>query len=172
MSKAFFSASAVSRGLLRFYRSRSPLARTLLDFVFLVVAHVIISLAFSFFVEPRAVPPERQHVDNFAWFFIQAIVFAPVWEELVFRGIPLILYDIWQSRFSFWLLGLLSAFLFASGHTPTVLPWPVTQFLGGLLLWWVATDRGLRYAMLPHSLINLSAVSLYWFSMNLVGERL
>ncbi|GHG00980.1 hypothetical protein GCM10017783_11460 [Deinococcus piscis] len=94
-------------------------------------------------------------------------VVVPVIEELIFRGIPLLLrLGLWRAlparhhRAVTLVLGLVSAVVFAQAHNlvPGTLPLP--QLWLGLLTWYAASTRGLRYSMLLHGLNNAVVVAL------------
>lgn len=89
---------------------------------------------------------------------------APVYEEALFRGLPLlILRGVWRRRWMrrkarrhlFWVLGGTSAVLFALMHRlGSSIGLPLPQLVAGLWLWRVANLRGLRYSILLHATYN------------------
>lgn len=97
--------------------------------------------------------------------FLLAVIVAPLWEELVFRGVPsLLVRGVWKLRAWsadarenwYWGFGTVAAFLFAVAHglgdkTPHL---PLPQLLMGFFLWRAAMTRGLRYSMLLHATYN------------------
>lgn len=94
-------------------------------------------------------------------------VLVPVLEELIFRGIPLLLrLGLWRvlparyHRAVTLAVGLGAAVIFARSHNllPGTLPLP--QLWLGLLTWHAASTRGLRYSMLLHGLNNAVVVAL------------
>ncbi|ADY26683.1 Abortive infection protein [Deinococcus proteolyticus MRP] len=105
-------------------------------------------------------------------------VVVPVTEELIFRGIPLLLRlgllrvvpPGWARGLSLG-IGLVSAVVFASVHNlmPGTLPLP--QLWLGLLTWHAASTRGLRYSMLLHGLNNAVVVSLFILMMLVLGPQ-
>ncbi|WP_261664342.1 CPBP family intramembrane glutamic endopeptidase [Deinococcus sp. Marseille-Q6407] len=95
-------------------------------------------------------------------------VLAPVVEELLFRGIPLLLRlgldRVLPARFHravSAVLGVASAVVFAQSHNlmPGTLPLP--QLWLGLLTWRAASTRGLRYSMLLHGMNNGVVVIIF-----------
>lgn len=111
-------------------------------------------------------------------FFLLIAVVVPVVEELIFRGIPLLLRlglgrvlpAAWLGRVSL-VLGILSAVVFAGAHNlvPGTLPLP--QLWLGLLAWHAASTRGLRYSMLLHGLNNAVIALLLIGLVLLVGPE-
>ena len=117
--------------------------------------------------------------------FFAAVIVAPLLEELIFRGIPMLLMRLstkaeTRARFVFWIVfGIASAVLFSSmhglkqvgvpPHLRTVFQTlPLPQLVLGLWLWRVATQRGLQYSMLLHGTFNLVTFTLALQAMRVI----
>ena len=105
-----------------------------------------------------------QFLKYLAWEELYAIVYAPLTEEILFRGLPILL--------ARWLLGRLSSdtgrwaagvtaviatLAFAWAHNPHWGYLPLPQLILGIAAWMTAWRWGLRYSMLLHFSVNLGA---------------
>ena len=139
----------------------------------LVLGGIISALGWKFFL-PSAQNTESiaALLKNPALLLLLGVVVAPLWEELVFRGLPswllrrvrrnqnqsLATRDVW-----FWTLCVVSSFAFAIVHGANdkgEIHLPLPQLVMGFLLWRVAIERGLRYSILMHATYNAVAVGL------------
>ncbi|MFC6616940.1 CPBP family intramembrane glutamic endopeptidase [Deinococcus radiophilus] len=111
-----------------------------------------------------------------AGFFLLLAVAVPIAEELIFRGVPLLLrlgvqrvlpQTSWRVVSA--VIGVGSAVVFARMHNliPGTLPLP--QLWLGLLAWHAASTRGLRYSMLLHGLNNAVVALLLILMVLAVG---
>lgn len=89
-------------------------------------------------------------------FIIQAVILAPIWEEVVFRGVA---YPVLKSRIHPRLAQWISAIIFAAihGHGPTFIP--LTCF-GYILVSLYEETGSLGYNVILHSLFNLNSILL------------
>lgn len=76
-------------------------------------------------------------------------VIAPTVEEALFRYLPAALFG------NSWLVGSISAGLFASAHGLKKLPLP--QFIGGIWFWYLMKHRGISHAVIAHAVNNNTA---------------
>jgi hypothetical protein len=106
-------------------------------------------------------------------------VFFPLGEELVFRGVPMLV--LWLSarklpsleranRPHAWVLGIVAAVVFSLAHGigSTGFHLPLPQLGLGVWLWWIATRRGLGYSILAHGTYNFLPGLLAVFATNLL----
>lgn len=98
---------------------------------------------------------------------IDLVLFTPVFEETVFRGLPIVLGREAVRRFSpaagkslAITLAVSSTLLFAWLHSRVLGTLPVPQLVFGMLAYFVAWNRGLRYSILLHMASNLTAYIL------------
>lgn len=87
---------------------------------------------------------------------------APFYEELLFRGVPILLarsleriFRPIEGRTAVVAIALASTLLFAWMHHRVVEALPMPQLLFGTLAWFSAWRWGLRYSILLHVLVNL-----------------
>ena len=85
--------------------------------------------------------------------FLWSVVTAPVFEELVFRG--LLLGFLLARGWNPWLAVAVSSAAFAGIHSQYYLPGLLSVFIGGLLFGWLRIlSKGLAAPILAHSLMN------------------
>lgn len=93
------------------------------------------------------------------------IILAPIIEELIFRGLPMLL-----SRSI--AMAIITSFIFALLHgiedEKGNIKLPIPQFFGGLISWGIAGIYGLPVAMLIHALHNGLAI----IGMLVVSDKL
>lgn len=92
------------------------------------------------------------------WPFVlfMAVVLAPLWEELTFRGF--LLSALAKTRLGIVGGGLVSTALWTSLHSSYSIPALISVFAAGLALTWLVWKTGnLRVAIVTHALINASA---------------
>lgn len=85
------------------------------------------------------------------WFYIEAFMVAPLWEEVLFRGF---LYPVLKSKWGKWSAILATSVLFAGmhAHIPTLFP----LFLFGIVLALIYERYGsLGYAIMLHAIFNV-----------------
>lgn len=81
------------------------------------------------------------------------VVLVPIWQEFVFRYLP---FQFWYlPTGEFWLVGLVSSFVFALIHWYFGKWFVVVAFLAGLLYWWVIVQFGFLAAILTHAIVNI-----------------
>lgn len=87
---------------------------------------------------------------------IALVVFAPLGEELLFRG--LLLRGLVR-RMRFWPAAMLSSALFAAAHADAYLLWPraVALVATGMVLAWVYRKRGYWASVTTHATVNTIA---------------
>jgi Type II CAAX prenyl endopeptidase Rce1-like len=106
-------------------------------------------------------------------------VFFPLGEELVFRGVPMLI--LWLSARKLpsleranlpqaWVLGIVAAVVFSLAHGigSTGFHLPLPQLGLGVWLWWIATRRGLGFSILAHGTYNFLPGLLAVFATNLL----
>ncbi|HVF85079.1 MAG TPA: CPBP family intramembrane glutamic endopeptidase [Abditibacteriaceae bacterium] len=137
-------------------------------FVINIVIGAILHVAqLKFFMASEANSSELQKLTgNPLRLLLMVVVVAPIFEELLCRGVPsLLVRGIWKTRnwsvdarsHWYWILGSTSAFLFSVAHGlgDKTMHLPLPQLIMGFVLWHVAMQRGLRYSMLMHATYNL-----------------
>lgn len=86
-----------------------------------------------------------------------AVVLAPLWEELTFRGF--LLSALAQTRLGIVGGGLISTTLWTLLHASYSIPALVSVFAAGLVMTWLVWKSGsLRIAIVTHAMVNASAV--------------
>jgi len=163
--------------LLHYYQSRPPLVKTLIDFVWLFflveLPILVLAVAFSLdFLGPREDYEPQFSIEGLdPTDLLRIVLITPFIEELVFRGLPLVIYSSLKSHFSYWLLGLSSAVLFAMLHGGSAQNFPLNHFVAGLVYWKIAVERGLSHAVLLHALNNLTVGLIVLGATALGGEE-
>lgn len=107
-----------------------------------------------------------------------ATIAAPIIEESLFRFIPSL---ITSKRSTSWRLGTAASLVFALAHnlktnennntTLETKKIPLWQFVSGLLFWHIAKKHGIKNAIISHSLINGTALTLYAINERNIGAR-
>jgi uncharacterized protein len=88
---------------------------------------------------------------------IAAVVLAPLWEELTFRGF--LLSALAQTRLGFWGGALISNVLWTSLHATYSIPGLASVFTAGLVLSWLMWRTGsIRAPIIAHGFANLIAL--------------
>lgn len=94
---------------------------------------------------------------------IAAVVLAPLWEEVTFRGF--LLSALAKTRLGFWPAAALSAALWTALHAGYSWPGLVSVFLAGMGLSWIMKRTGsMRAVVVAHAVINafaLTVISLF-----------
>ncbi len=94
---------------------------------------------------------------------IAAVILAPLWEELTFRGF--LLSALAKTALGFWPAAVLSSLLWTLLHWGYSWPGLVSVFLAGIGLSWIMKRTGsMRAVVVAHAVINafsLSIVSLF-----------
>jgi membrane protease YdiL (CAAX protease family) len=91
-----------------------------------------------------------------------AVVLAPLWEELTFRGF--LLSALAKSRLGFWPAALVSSVTWTGLHMSYSLPGLVSVFTAGLLLSWLMWRTGsMRAVVVAHAMANVAAVAFIYF---------
>lgn len=92
----------------------------------------------------------------------EIVFIGPVLEELMFRGLPILIARFAERRLSpsagrgvALLIAAMATLLFAWVHHPVVGAMPLPQLVFGALAWTVAWRWGLRYSVLLHLCVNL-----------------
>ena len=134
--------------------------------------------------EPVKNPPTQSPLLDFLasspWLALLGIaVFFPLGEELIFRGLPMLL--LWLSARKLppleranlpqaWVLGVIAAILFSLAHGigSSGFHLPLPQLVLGVWLWWIATRRGLGYSILAHGTYNFLPGLLAVFATDLL----
>jgi membrane protease YdiL (CAAX protease family) len=106
-------------------------------------------------------------------------VFFPLGEELIFRGVPMLV--LWLSARKLpsleranlpfaWVLGIVAAVVFSLAHGIGSVGFhlPLPQLVLGVWLWWIATRRGLGFSILAHGTYNFLPGVLAVFATNLL----
>ena len=92
---------------------------------------------------------------------IAAVVLAPLWEELVFRGF--LLSALAKTRLGFWPAAVISSVLWTGLHAGYSWPGLVSVFLAGLGLSWIMQRTGsMKAVVVAHAVINAFAVIAIW----------
>ncbi len=88
---------------------------------------------------------------------VMAVVLAPLWEELTFRGF--LLSALAKTRLGIVGAGLISTTLWTLLHVGYSIPALISVFTAGLVLTWLVWKTGsLRVAIVTHAMVNVSAV--------------
>lgn len=94
---------------------------------------------------------------------LAAVVLAPLWEEVAFRGF--LLSALAKSRLGFWPAAVLSAGLWTALHLSYSWPGLASVFLAGLGMGWIMLRTGsMRAVVVAHAVINafsLTVISLF-----------
>ncbi len=91
-----------------------------------------------------------------------AVVLAPLWEELTFRGF--LLSALAQTRLGFGPAALLSTAAWTGLHMGYSVPGLVSVFTAGLLLSWLMWRTGsMRAVVVAHAMANVAAVAFIYF---------
>jgi uncharacterized protein len=123
----------------------------------LYVASVLYRLALLHFNIPLTSQPAvdellkaRQEGKEILFFF-EALVLAPLWEEILFRGF---LYPFFKAKWGPWLALIVSSLLFAGmhAHLPTFFP---LVFFGLILGWTYERYGSLGYPIALHAIFNV-----------------
>lgn len=90
---------------------------------------------------------------------IAAVVLAPIWEELTFRGF--LLSALAKTRLGFWPAAVISSVLWTALHAGYSWPGLVSVFLAGLGLSWIMKRTGsMKAVILAHAAINGFALAV------------
>ncbi len=90
---------------------------------------------------------------------IAAVVLAPIWEELTFRGF--LLSALAKTRLGFWPAAAISSVLWTALHAGYSWPGLVSVFLAGLGLSWIMKRTGsMKAVILAHAAINGFALAV------------
>jgi uncharacterized protein len=90
--------------------------------------------------------------------FVIAVILAPLWEELAFRGF--LLSALAKTRLGFWGAALISNSLWASLHGMYSWAGLVSVFVAGLILSWLVWRTGsIKPAIVTHAIGNLFALA-------------
>jgi membrane protease YdiL (CAAX protease family) len=90
---------------------------------------------------------------------IAAVMLAPLWEELTFRGF--LLSALAKGRLGFWPAAVVSTGLWTLLHTGYSWPGLTSVFLAGLGLSWIIQRTGsMRAAVVAHGVINASSLAI------------
>lgn len=102
------------------------------------------------------------------WAFFSVVVFAPILEELIFRGILAnYFFPKMTTMKGVCLFLAVSGTLFSLVHGPTTLPQFLIYFVMGLDLgWFYLIKRDLRYPIVVHAINNLLSFALLLMSLN------
>lgn len=88
---------------------------------------------------------------------IAAVILAPLWEELTFRGF--LLSALAKSRLGFWLAAVVSSGLWTLLHTGYSWPGLMSVFLAGIGLSWIMLRTGsMRAVVVAHGVINTFSI--------------
>lgn len=88
---------------------------------------------------------------------IIAVVLAPLWEELTFRGF--LLSSLAGTRLGFWGAALIANLAWTLLHASYSIPGLISVFVAGLMLSWLVWKTGsIRAPVVAHAVFNLSAV--------------
>ncbi|QHM70083.1 CPBP family intramembrane glutamic endopeptidase [Mixta intestinalis] len=156
---------AVLWPLYRFYQTRRediPLGRIALKPALLFVLLLLgLMVAQMLFLQPERWLEDQAHQDTFTlWvLFFSAVLLAPIFEEILFRGFLLQAFLLWAPRSRFAAI-LLTSLLFAAMHTQYIL-WQtiVVLTLFSILLCYARLRAGgLRLPIALHMLNNLIAL--------------
>lgn len=95
-------------------------------------------------------------IKDHSFIIVLPLILAPIFEELIFRGI------IFESSFkksdNFWVAGLLSSSLFAVIHFNSINA--LAYFLTGIMFAYLFKKRGLLLVTIVHILLNLSIITI------------
>lgn len=90
---------------------------------------------------------------------IAAVVLAPLWEEVTFRGF--LLSALAKTRLGFWPAAAISSVLWTALHAGYSWPGLVSVFLAGLGLSWIMKRTGsMRTVVIAHAVINAFALTV------------
>lgn len=126
-----------------------------------IAALGLVELALYYFVQFDPFKDSKFLVEGLRsemWFgtLLAAVVLAPLWEELTFRGF--LLSALAKSRLGIVGGGLVSNGLWAALHASYSLPALLSVFTAGLAITWLVWKTGnLRVAIVTHALVNASA---------------
>jgi membrane protease YdiL (CAAX protease family) len=106
----------------------------------------------------------RAGLDSPYWWgtVLIAVVLAPLWEELAFRGF--LLSALAQSRLGYWPAAVISTGLWTALHWGYSYPGLACVFAAGLGLSWLMWRTGsMRAAVVAHGLANVAALLFFYF---------
>jgi membrane protease YdiL (CAAX protease family) len=135
----------------------------------LTIANIVVLAVMGLFLGPIQNPQEESFapggflsLSGYLWLLPAVSVFAPIVEELVFRGL---LYPYLRGRMSVPLAVVLSAALFAVAHVyPIIMP---PLFLAGVVLALLAQRyRSIIPTILLHALFNGVQITLLYLASN------
>ena len=90
---------------------------------------------------------------------IAAVLLAPIWEELTFRGF--LLSALAKTRLGFWPAAVISSVLWTALHAGYSWPGLVSVFLAGIGLSWIMRRTGsMKAVILAHAVINAFALAV------------
>jgi membrane protease YdiL (CAAX protease family) len=123
-------------------------------------------------ITPDATRPERflSYVLQPGTIFLKAVVIAPLWEEMFYRGLIL---QLARRYLPAWGAILLSTTIFAVPHAGMGLGTAVMAFLIGTVLAWIVVRSGSLYAsFLCHATVNLTWLFVLGPAFGITGKIL
>lgn len=106
--------------------------------------------------------------------FFENIVFAPIWEEFVFRWAPitiiLTIFDTFTAKKLLWPVIVISSYIFGWGHDGNGIENLLLQGVGGLFLsvLYIRTNK-IEYNILFHTIWNTFCL-LYWDQLSFISS--
>lgn len=92
---------------------------------------------------------------------VAAVVLAPLWEEVCFRGF--LLSALAKTRLGFWPAALISSGLWTGLHAGYAWPGLASVFLAGIGLSWIMLRTGsLRAVVVAHAALNAVSLTVVW----------
>jgi membrane protease YdiL (CAAX protease family) len=145
--------------------------RTMLEAIYVLGFNLVLTLLLymmnlSFFMPSSGNTQGLERLSkNPLLLLVLGVIVAPLIEELLFRGVPFVLFRAVQRWNGWgekgrqtlcWTLGGMAAVLFAVAHgiEGTKVHLPLPQLVLGLWSWHVINQRGLRYSILLHATYN------------------
>lgn len=97
-----------------------------------------------------------------AWaVIVAAVVLAPLWEEVCFRGF--LLSALAKTRLGFWPAALISSGLWTALHAGYSWPGLASVLMAGLGLSWIMLRTGsLRATVVAHAVLNVVSLTVVW----------
>ena len=92
---------------------------------------------------------------------VAAVILAPLWEEISFRGF--LLSALAKSRLGFWPAALVSSGLWTALHVGYSWPGLASVFLAGLGMSWIMLRTGsMRAVVVAHAVVNAFSLTVIW----------
>lgn len=125
----------------------------------IIMLYGLLLLAFGIETQGEQIIRVLAELDSPVWFFIVAVIFAPLVEEIFFRGF---LFQGFRERYGWVKAMLLSSAIFAVAHLDLVVLIP-TFILGNVLAYVYHRSNSVWPGVILHFLVNAFSSSLAYF---------